>query len=112
MGLYVWVPKICCGEELQFQSKSHPTEEWGEVDLDSVPLEVARDITGDTQECPHCLRIWRIRTATHIFNTVPMEIRCENEDEVGQRESESDEDEGESTEDRLKAIERQLGLRK
>lgn len=108
MGLYTWVSKYCCDEELQFQSKSHPTEEWGEMDLDNIPVEVARDINGDTKECPHCLRRYTIQRKERRFDTVPMEISCDNEDEVGRNEEEEKED---STEKRLARLEKQLGLK-
>jgi hypothetical protein len=121
MGVYVWVSKYCCNEELQFQSKSHPDREYGDVDADSVPVQMAKDIDGDRQECPHCLRVYRIKVKDRDYATVPMEIVCENEGEVGLREdyiskkeehSYDDETEEDSTEDRLKEIERHLGIRK
>lgn len=106
MGVYVWVSKYCCNEELQFQSKSHPTKEYGEVDAACVPLDMARHIAGDTVECPHCMRTYTIKYKERDYETVPMEIVCDNEDEVGNREEEDD------TEERLQRVEKQLGLRK
>lgn len=74
MGVYTWVPKYCCGEELQFQSKSHPTEEWGPIDIDKVPLDVANDIKNDVQWCPHCNTRYTIRIKPRSMETVEMEI--------------------------------------
>jgi hypothetical protein len=82
MGVYTWVSKYCCDEELDFQSKSHPTQDWGAVDIDSVPVEMARDIENDVKECPHCGRRYRIQVRPRNYETVPMEIVCENEDEI------------------------------
>lgn len=107
MGVYTWVSKYCCGEELQFQSKSHPGKEWGEIDLDAVPVEVVRDIDGDTQECPHCLRVYRIQKKPRDYQAIPMEVVCDNEDSVSREEDEEDD----TTERRLARLEKQLGLK-
>jgi hypothetical protein len=110
MGLYTWVSQYCCGEELQFQSKSHPTKEWGEMELDAIPVEVARNIKGDTQTCGLCGAVYEIKTVERSFDTVPMEIvkvragETEEEDEV--------DDEKEALHKRLSRIEKELGIRK
>lgn len=106
MGVYTWVGKMCCDKELQFQGNGGP-KEYGEYDVDAVPYDVAQNIDGDTQECPHCMRRYTIQRKKEDYKTVPMEIVCDNEDEIsGQQEQEDDE-----MEERLQRIERQLGLK-
>lgn len=75
MGLYTWISKYCCGEELQFQSKSGP-KEWGEWDIDMVPFDVADDIDGDTQSCSVCGKVYKIQRSKIPYGVVPMEIVC------------------------------------
>lgn len=80
MGVYVWVSKYCCDEELQFQSKSHPTQEYGTVDIDAVPVQMAKRLDGELQCCPVCSKVYRIQIKPRDYETVAMEIVVEREE--------------------------------
>lgn len=72
MGLFTWVEHGCeCGKRVEWQSKAHPFEEYGRLDINHVEVKVAKDIAGDVQTC-ECGKHYRIEIAPRDVEFVPM----------------------------------------
>lgn len=75
MGLFTFVRHQCeCGSSVEFQSKACKEMEYGEHDIEAVPVEVAKDIAGDVEKCFNCGKQYQIKVSPRDISDVSMKV--------------------------------------